>query len=58
MKISQLLLLAALALALPACAPGYSPSSVVDGGAQYQFYDGGPTVQPAMMDERVGAQEE
>jgi len=58
MKISQLMLLAALALTVAACASGYSPSSVVNGGPQYQFYDGGPTVQPAMMDERVGAQEE
>ena len=58
MKVSQLLFLAALVLTVVACAPGYSPSSVVSGGPQYQFYDGGTTVQPALMDERVGAQEE
>lgn len=58
MKVSQLLLLAVLVLTLGACARGYTPSSVISIGPQHQFYDGGSTFQPAMMDERVGAQEE
>ena len=52
--LSRTILLVAVVLTLASCAQGYSPSSLFGGGRQYQFYDGGTTMQATMPDERVG----